>query len=107
MPDMPALTNCARFMHAIDIINSSYQKQLLDASNVGALIRERWLIREQLERSSGVISGWTQKAGLTVPRFTREDDDGSPRRVGEDLTLAGLKSRIRAGHNLRLHIGDY
>src|SRR6266576_5817158 len=30
VPDMPVLTNCARFMHAIDIINNSYQKQLLD-----------------------------------------------------------------------------
>jgi len=38
-----------------------------------ALIRERWLFREQLERPSGVISGWTRKAGL--PRFTREDDE--------------------------------
>jgi hypothetical protein len=85
MPDMSALTNCARFMHAIDIINSSYQKQLLDASNVGALIRERWLIREQLERPSGVISGWTRKAGLTVPRFTREDDENLEMEVLREL----------------------
>ena len=45
VPDMSALTNCAWFMHAINIINNSHQKRLLDLLNVGALIRKRWLIR--------------------------------------------------------------
>ncbi|KIL58669.1 hypothetical protein M378DRAFT_170317 [Amanita muscaria Koide BX008] len=85
VPDMPALTNCARFMHAIDIINNSYQKQLLDVSNVGALIRERWLIREQLERPTGVISGWARKPGLVVPRFTREDNEDLEMEVLREL----------------------
>jgi aminoglycoside/choline kinase family phosphotransferase len=76
VPDIPASTPCARFMHGIDIINNSYQKQLFDGSNVGAHIRQRWLAREQLERPSGVISGWLRKPGVVVPRFTRKDDQG-------------------------------
>lgn len=45
VPDIPASTPCARFMHAIDIVANSSQKQLLDRSNVGALVRQRWLTR--------------------------------------------------------------
>jgi hypothetical protein len=76
VPDIPASTPCARFMHANDVINSSYQKCEFDWSNVGARVRQRWLAREQLERPSGVISGWMRKPGVVVPRFTREDDQG-------------------------------
>jgi hypothetical protein len=76
VPDIPASTLCARFMHAIDVINSSCQKRRFDWSNVGAHIRQRWLAGEQSKRPSGVISGWMRKPGVVVPRFTREDDQG-------------------------------
>jgi hypothetical protein len=85
--DMPALTSCALFMHAIDLINNSYEKRLLDGSNMGALVRERWLIREQLERPSGVISGWTRKAGLVVPKFTRKDNEDLEMEVLTELGI--------------------
>lgn len=87
VPDIPASTPCARFMHAIDIISNSSEKRLLDGSNVGALVQQRWLAREQLERSSGVISGWMRKPGVVVSRFTREDDEGLEQEVLRELGM--------------------
>jgi hypothetical protein len=71
-----ALHKCRRFMQAVDIIHGSNNKRLLDARNVGALVRERWLAREQLERLPGIPLGWMRKSDAIVPRYTKADNEG-------------------------------
>jgi len=70
------LHECGQFMQAVDIILRSSEKALLDRQNVGALVREKWIAREQLERLAGNPLGWTRKAtDTTVPKYTKEDND--------------------------------
>jgi hypothetical protein len=79
------LDRCRRFMQAVDIVLWSNQKRHLLGRNVGALVREKWLAREQLERLPGNILGWTRKTGATVPRYTKEDNEGLVLEVLKEL----------------------
>lgn len=76
---------CRRSMQAVDIVLCSENQRLLLGRNVGAVIREKWLARERLERLPGNLLGWTRKAGATVPRYTKEDNEGLEIEVLKEL----------------------
>jgi len=73
------LRQCERFMLGVDIICESQKRQLAERQNVGALVRQNWIEREQLERHGSL--GWTRKAGVTVPRHSKEDNKALVKQV--------------------------
>jgi hypothetical protein len=72
-------------MQAVDIILCSERERLLHIRNLGALVREKWIVREQVEQVPGNPLGRTRKVRATVPRYTKEDNDGLELEVLKDL----------------------